>query len=293
MPSCRRCSVTDAAYRERRFTAQDGRGLYFRDYGDPDSAATPVLCLGGLTRNAKDFDALARRLAAERRVLCLDLRGRGRSDYDPNWRNYRPASYLNDIAHLLPVAGVHRVVVVGTSLGGVLAMAMGATMPSALAGVVLNDIGPEIERGGLEPILSYIRVDRPQPDWESAVRTIRTHLPDLVYQDAAMFEAMARNTFREGKDGLLHFDWDVNIVKPALADGGATADLWPFFRGLRPVPMLAFRGDASRLLTADCFARMGRERPDARMVTVPRTGHAPTLDEPECVAALDAFLREL
>ena len=293
MPSCRRCSVTDAAYRERRFTAQDGLGLYFRDYGDPDSAATPVLCLGGLTRNAKDFDALARRLAAERRVLCLDLRGRGRSDYDPNWRNYRPATYLNDIAHLLPVAGVHRVVVVGTSLGGVLAMAMGATMPSALAGVVLNDIGPEIERGGLEPILSYIRVDRPQPDWKSVVRTIRTHLPDLVYQDEAMFEAMARNTFREGKDGLLRFDWDVNIVNPALADGGATADLWPFFHGLRSVPLLAFRGEASRLLTADCFARMGRERPDARMVTVPRTGHAPTLDEPECVAALDAFLREL
>ena len=285
--------MPDPAYRERRFAAQDGLGLYFRDYGDSDSAATPVLCLGGLTRNAKDFDALARRVARERRVLCLDLRGRGRSDYDPDWRNYRPATYLNDIAHLLAVAGVHRVAVVGTSLGGVLAMAMGASMPSALAGAVLNDIGPEIGRGSLEPILSYIRVDRPQPDWESAVRTIRTFLPDLVYQDEAMFDAMARNTYREGEDGLLHFDWDVNIVKPALADRGATPDLWPFFRGLRAVPLLAFRGEASKLLTAECFARMGAERPDARMVTVPRTGHAPTLDEPECVAALDAFLRRL
>ena len=226
-------------------------------------------------------------------MLCLDLRGRGRSDHDPNWRNYHPATYLNDIAHLLAIADVHRVVVVGTSLGGVLAMAMGASMPSALAGAVLNDIGPEIERGGLEPILSYIRVDRPQPDWDGAIRAIRTHLPDLVYQDEAMFEAMARNTFREGDDGLLHFDWDVNIVKPALADRSATPDLWPLFRGLRSVPLLAFRGEASELLTADCFAKMGRERPDARMVTVPRTGHAPTLTEPECVEALDAFLREL
>ena len=285
--------MTDSAYRELRFTSQDGLGLHYRDYGNPASTATPVLCLGGLTRNARDFDTLARRLSAERRVLCLDLRGRGRSDHDPDWRNYRPATYLKDIAHLLPVAGVHRVVVVGTSLGGVLAMGMGAAMPSALAGVVLNDIGPEIERGGLDPILDYIRVDRPQPDWESAVRTIRTHLPDLVYQDEAMFEAMARNTFREGEDGRLHFDWDVNIVKPALADGVATADLWPFFRGLRSVPLLAFRGAASQLLTADCFARMAAERRDARMVTVPRTGHAPTLDEPECVEALDAFLREL
>ncbi len=285
--------MPDAAYRERRFAAQDGLQLYFRDYGDPGSAATPVLCLGGLTRNARDFDALARRLAGERRVLCLDLRGRGRSDYDPDWRNYVPATYLNDIAHLLAVAGVHRVVVVGTSLGGVLAMAMGAAMPSALAGAVLNDIGPEIERGGLDPILSYIRVDRPQPDWESAVRTIRTLLPDLAFQDEAMFEAMARNTWREGGDGLLHFDWDVNIVRPALADGGATADLWPFFRGLRRVPLLAFRGAASTILSADCFARMAGERPDAGMVTVPRTGHAPTLGEPECIAALDAFLGRL
>ncbi len=285
--------MPDWAYREHRFIAQDGLGLYFREYGDRYSTATPLLCLGGLTRNAKDFHALARRVAPERRVLCLDLRGRGRSDHDPNWRNYHPATYLNDIAHLLAIADVHRVVVVGTSLGGVLAMAMGASMPSALAGAVLNDIGPEIERGGLEPILSYIRVDRPQPDWDGAIRAIRTHLPDLVYQDEAMFEAMARNTFREGDDGLLHFDWDVNIVKPALADRGATPDLWPLFRGLRSVPLLAFRGEASELLTADCFAKMGRERPDARMVTVPRTGHAPTLTEPECVEALDAFLREL
>ena len=285
--------MPEGGYRERRFTAQDGLGLYFRDYGDPDSSAAPVLCLGGLTRNAKDFDALARRLAGHRRVLCLDLRGRGCSDHDPDWRNYRPATYLNDIAHLLQVAGLHRVVVVGTSLGGVLAMAMGASMPSALAGAVLNDIGPEIERGGLAPILSYIRIDRPQPDWESAVRTIRSHLPDLAYQDEAMFEAMARNTWREGEDGLLHFDWDVNIVRPALADGGATPDLWPYFRGLRAVPLLAFRGEVSKILSADCFARMGFERPDARMVTVPRTGHAPTLDEPECVAALEAFLREV
>ena len=285
--------MPEGEYRERRFAAQDGLKLYFRDYGDPDSPATPLLCLGGLTRNARDFDALARRLAGERRVLCLDLRGRGRSDYDPDWRNYRPATYLNDIAHLLAVANVHRVAAVGTSLGGVLAMAMGAAMPSALAGVVLNDIGPEIERAGLAPILDYIRVDRAQPDWENAVRTIRTLLPDLAYQDEAMFEAMARNTWREGEDGLLHFDWDVNIVRSALADRGATPDLWPLFRGLRRVPLLAFRGEASKLLTADCFARMAGERPDASMVTVPRTGHAPTLNEPECVAALDDFLRRL
>ena len=195
--------MPEPAYRERRFTAPDGLGLYFRDYGDPGSAATPVLCLGGLTRNAKDFDALARRVARERRVLCPDLRGRGRSDYDPNWRNY-PATYLNDIAHLLTVAASIASWWSEPRSAGYWRWRW-ARRCRRRAGAVLNDIGPEIERGGLEPILSYIRVDRPQPNWESAVRTIRTLLPDLVYQDEAMFEAMARNTYREGDDGLLHF----------------------------------------------------------------------------------------
>ena len=113
------------AYREQRFTAQGGVSLYFRDYGDPGSVATPLLCLSGLFRNARDFDLLVHRLAGERRVLCPDLRGRGRSDYDPDWRNYKLGTYLNDIAHLLAFANVHRVVVVGTSFGGVLEMVLG------------------------------------------------------------------------------------------------------------------------------------------------------------------------
>ncbi len=281
------------AYIERRFTAPDGLSLYFREYGDPASATTPVLCLGGFSRNARDFDALARRLAGERRVLCPDLRGRGRSDYDPDWRNYQPGTYLNDIAHLLTVANAHRFVVIGTSFGGVLAMAIGAFMPFALASVVLNDMGPEVEQGRSDAALAYISVDRPQPDWVSAVEAIKTLMPGAAFQTEAMFEAMVRNTYREGEDGLLHFDWDVNIVKPIIGTRDATPNRWTFFRGLRPIPLLAFRGEVSDLLSEECFARMGREYPEARLVTVPRTGHAPTLTEPECVAALDAFLRDL
>ena len=218
--------------REHRFTAKDGLSLYFRDYGDPGSAATPVLCLGGLFRNARDFDPIARILAEERRVLCPDLRGRGRSDHDPDWRNYRPRIYLDDIASLLAFADVSRVVAVGTSFGGMLAMALPAVMPFGLAGLVLNEAGPEV-------------------------------------------------------------DWDVNIVKPIVEAQGAPPDFWPYFRGLRPIPLLAFRGEVSDAFTVECFLRMGREYPEARLVSVPRTGHAPTLAEPECVAALDAFLRDL
>ena len=281
------------AYREQRFTSNDGLSLYFRDYGDPGSAATPVLCLAGLFRNARDFDLFARRLAEERRVLCPDLRGRGRSDYDPDWRNYRPATYLSDISQLLAIAKVHKVVVVGTSFGGLLAMAFGAFMPLALAGIVLNDAGPEVDQDGLDHILSYISVDRPQPDWKSAAKAVKTQQPGAMFQSEAMFEEMVRSTYRKGEDGLLHFDWDVNIVKPIIETRGTSPDLWPYFRGLHPIPLLAFRGAVSELFSEECFLRMGREYPAARLVTVPGTGHAPTLTEPECLAALDAFLCDL
>lgn len=281
------------AYRERRFHARDGLSLYFRDYGDPDSAATPVLCLGGLFRNCRDFDPFAERLARDRRVLCPDLRGRGRSDYDPDWRHYRPAIYLDDISRLLEAANTGRVIVVGTSFGGLLAMALGAFMPLGLAGLVLNDAGPEVERDRLESVLDYIGAERPQPDWESAAEAVRTHPPGAVFQTGAMLEAMVRNTYREGGDGLLHFDWDVNIVRPLVEDRADPPDLWPHFRGLRPIPLLVFRGEVSDVFPEQCFRRMGREYPEARLVTVPGTGHAPTLTEPECIAALDEFLHGL
>lgn len=281
------------SFRDRRYTAQDGLGLYYREYGDRLAPRTTVLCLAGLTRNAKDFHTFATRLAEDRLVLCPDLRGRGRSDHDPDWRHYDPRIYLNDIVQLLTLANVHRVVVVGTSLGGLLAMGLGAALPSALAGVVLNDIGPDLQPSGLKNIVNYISVDRPQPDWESAKAALRTLLPDLCFQTEELLDAMVRNTFREFEDGLLHFDWDVDIIRPTIRSGGHVPDLWPLFRGLRAVPTLAFRGEKSGLLTAECFARMGQEHPRLRQVTVRDTGHAPSLSEPECMAAIDDFLNEL
>lgn len=280
------------AFREHRFTAHDGISLYYRDYGDAASAATPVLCLGGFTRNSRDFDLLARRLASERRVLCLDLRGRGQSDYDPDWRNYQPATYLKDIAQLTAQANIGRVVVVGTSFGGLLAIALGAFMPFTLAGVVLNDVGPEIQPGAADRVRDYISVDRPQPDWDRAAEAVRTQMPGSVFQTEALFRMMVRSTYREGEDGLLHFDWDVNIARSFDRSRSAAPDLWPFFRGLHPIPLLVFRGEASDVLSEECFTRMGREYPIARLVTVGNTGHAPTLTEPECVAALDEFLHD-
>ena len=280
-------------FRERRFTSRDGLGLYFRDYGDPLAPATPVLCLAGLTRNSKDFHDLAERLAAGRRVICPDYRGRGRSDADPDWRNYALAVLVDDVMHLVALAGLHRAVVVGTSLGGVLAMALAAARPAMLAGVVLNDVGPEIGSSGLDAIIDYVRHDRPQPDLRSAEREIRDRLPALRFQDDAMWSKVVRNTYRDCDDGMLRFDWDVAIIKPLLGGADAMADLWPLFRALARVPVLALRAEYSDILTIECFERMAAVKPDLRRVTVPRTGHAPTLVEPECVVAIEEFLADV
>jgi len=277
------------AFRERRFTSSDGLGLYWRDYGDAASAATPVLCLSGLTRNSKDFDDLAQRLRPHRRVVSLDYRGRGQSEYDPDWRHYQPPVYLQDIRHLLAVAGLARVVVVGTSLGGALAMALGLVVPGVLAGVVINDIGPTLSGKGLSRILDYIGTDRPQPDWPAAAAHLREMFPDLSLKTEERWLAMARNTYRPGADGLLHFDWDVRLAEP-LRRSREPLDLWPMYRSLRHVPVLAVRGGISDVLSEDTFRRMRDEKPDLHQAVVPGCGHCPTLEEPEVVEALDHFL---
>ncbi len=280
-------------YLEHRYTAQDGLSLYVREYGDPASPATPVLCLGGFFRNSRDFDLPARILAQKRWVLCPDLRGRGRSEFDSDWHNYQLKTYIYDIVQLLNHHNIHKVVVIGTSYGGLLALFFTMVMPLSFAGLVLNDAGPEFITDHFKSMLDYICVDRPQPDWESAAQAIRTHMPGAAFQTEALFDTMVRNTYREGPDRLLHFDWDPNITKPFIGAQEAFPDLWPHFRGLHPIPLLTFRGEISDVFSKECFTRIKREYPGARLVSVSQTGHAPTLVEPECVEALDAFLHDL
>jgi pimeloyl-ACP methyl ester carboxylesterase len=280
-----------ADFRARRLAAQDGLSLYYRDYGDPLSPRLPLVCLTGLTRNSADFADLAARHVDERRLLCLDYRGRGRSAYDSDWRNYDPRIYVSDIVHLLAANDVHRAVVVGTSLGGVLTMALAVLKPGVLAGAVLNDIGPDVVPGGLARIMGYIGTDQPQPDWPTAARYLQQLLPRLSIRTEEGWLKMARATFREGEDGLLHFDWDVKLAKPMLAQANNTPDLWPYFAALRRVPTLVLRGAISDVLSPETLQRMIRVKPDLEHVTVPNSGHTPTLNEPEAAAAIDAFIR--
>ncbi|MDA8232227.1 MAG: alpha/beta hydrolase [Magnetospirillum sp.] len=276
--------------RDATYTTGDGLRLFYRDWGDPLSPRTPLLCLPGLTRNSADFEDLAARHAGARRVICPDYRGRGRSDYDPDWRRYHPRVYLEDLRHLLAAEGVGRAVVVGTSMGGLLALGLRAAAPSSVAGVVLNDIGPDLSPGGLGRIAGYIGRDRPQPDWDSAVAELKRLMPRLSLDTEETWQRFARATYREGADGRLHFDWDVRLAKALGRVTGAMPDLWALFRGLRDVPVMAVRGGVSDLLSPETFDRMAGELPHLVRATVPGCGHCPTLGEPAVALRLDEFL---
>jgi pimeloyl-ACP methyl ester carboxylesterase len=277
-------------YRARHLSAQDGLQLYYRDYGDRLSAKLPLLCLTGLTRNSEDFADLAAHFATTRRVICPDYRGRGRSAYDADWRNYDPVVYLGDIGHILMANDIHRVVVIGTSLGGLLAMGLAVMRPTSIAAAVINDIGPDVDPDGLARIIDFIGIDRPQPDWPSAVAMLRKALPRLAIRDAQWWERFARATYREGANGTLHFDWDIAIVESLRRGAGVIPDLWPLFRALRDIPTLAVRGGISDVLTEEGLQRMIAVKPDLVAVTVPGIGHTPTLDEPEIRGVLDDFI---
>ncbi len=279
--------------RERRITARDNLRLFVRDWGDANSGATPLLCLPGLTRNSNDFITLARRLAPERRVICPDMRGRGQSGYAADWRSYNPGQYLDDLRHVLAALGLSQVIVVGVSLGGLLGMAIAAAFPTVLAGLVINDVGPDITPGGAGRILAYVAQDRPQPDWSAAVRHLKDRFRNLSLETEEDWLSFTRGTFREDPDGRLHFDWDTSIIRPLVEPEEPPPDLWNLWRAVRAIPVLAIRGGASDILSETSFARMKEEKPDLLQVTLPGIGHCPTLNEPPVRKAIDDFLRAL
>ncbi len=286
--------MTSNAWQDRYFSSADGLRLYYRDYACAEAGRVPVLCLPGLTRNSRDFESIALRIRRSRRVLSADLRGRGLSQHDPNWRNYHPGTYVVDVARLLADAGVPRVIVLGTSLGGILAMVIAATASQALAGVILNDVGPEVAPEGLQRIASYVGRNDPVRTWDEAAAQARATYglawPEATDEDWMNF---ARRSYTD-VDGVPQLAMDPMIGEAVrAAPAGAAPDLWPVFAALRPIPTLALRGALSDVLSQDTFDRMAREKPDLERVTVARRGHPPMLDEPECVAAIEQFLARI
>ncbi len=282
------------SYTEKFWTSHDGLRLYTRIYEGPGAAAPTVLCLHGLTRNSRDFEDLAPHLQSRYRVIVPDVRGRGLSARDPNPQNYQPAIYIHDIVGLLDVTETQRVTVIGTSMGGLLGMMMGVGHRGRVAGIVLNDMGPEVDPVGLERIKGYAGKLPPPKNWDDAIEQTRamfaTAWPGL---SDARWSALARRGYREDAKGVVSVDADPMIGEMLRAAPAATANLWPFWSALRGIPMLVLRGAHSDILSAATFAKMKIENPELMQLEVGQRGHVPLLDEPECLAAIDRFLAEI
>lgn len=283
-----------AEYDDGFWWSNDGLRLHYRHYRGPDGMP-PLLCLPGLTRNARDFDDLARHVAGRFPVLAVDLRGRGESAYAKDPMTYVPLVYLQDIAGLIAELKIEKVIAVGTSLGAILTMLLAATDPARLAGAILNDLGPELEPAGLARIRGLVGRSQSWPTWLHAARAL-AEINAAIYPDYRLDDwlAMAKRVCRLTSGGRVVFDYDMKIAEPFRLPGGeGGVDLWPAFGALAPLPVLLVRGKLSDLLSARTALEMKRRKPDMDYCEVPGTGHAPTLMEPPAIAAIDAFLARL
>ena len=285
-------------YADLRYQSSDGLALYARDYRGqehPDSKPV-VLCLHGLTRNSADFEDLAAHLAEDFRVLVPEQRGRGQSQWDPVPDNYQPNTYVADTLGLLDQLDIQQVIIVGTSMGGLMAMIMAATARDRIAGIVLNDIGPEVDPRGLQRIQGYVGRTAPVTSWQEAAATVQA-LNSIAFPDYEETDwmRMARQLYFENSHGVPELAYDPAISKPISADTSAAVppNLWPLFEGLSGIPTLALRGALSDILSADCFAEMQKRVPSINAIEIPGRGHAPALNEPDALAAIDRFIEEL
>ena len=283
-------------FEEKRWTSADGLSLYYRDYAGPEGYdGPPVICLHGLTRNSRDFEDLAEHLAQTRRVLVPEMRGRGNSDYAPESATYTPIQYVQDIELLLAQEGVERFISVGTSMGGLLTIMLAAAKPGRVAAFVINDIGPEVNPEGVKRIGGYVGQGKSYPTWVHAARSLAevhsASFPDYELDD---WLKTAKQGLVVSQNGRISHDYDMAISEPFKQPGNAApADLWPAFDALKGVPMLLVVGELSDLITPATIAKMHERNPAMSTITVPRVGHAPTLDEPPVREAIDALLAKV
>jgi pimeloyl-ACP methyl ester carboxylesterase len=286
--------MAEPGYDDGYWYSADGLRLHYRDYPG-DAGKAPILCIPGLTRNARDFEGVAARLAGKRRVIAVDLRGRGESDYATDPLSYAPPVYLQDLLALVAGQGLPPMVAFGTSLGGLLAMLIGLATRPVLAGVLLNDVGPVLGGDGMARIRSYVGKDVSFATWAEAAAGIAVShegaFPDYTGEDWLVW---ARRVCRADTDGQIRFDYDRGLAEPfKLPAPEPAVDLWPAFEALRGLPALLVRGELSDVLEVETASEMARRLPDMDFVNLPRIGHAPTLEEPEAAAAIDRLLAKV
>jgi len=281
--------MPESGFTSRFVSASDGLKLHYRDYGPLAATALPVICLPGFARTAADFHEVALALSQDeakpRRVLALDYRGRGLSDYDKNWKNYDIRVELDDLIQVLVAGGIEQAIFVGTSRGGLLTMALGAARPAMIRGVVFNDVGPVIDARGLLRIRGYVgKLPMPRSFQEGAEILKRLSDQQFPILGDAEWEMMARRTWTD-RDGALKPDYDVRLMK-VLEELDLEAPLpvlWPYFDALKTVPMLAIRGANSDLLAENTLEEMAERHPDCETHTAPGQGHAPLLGSKDMI----------
>ena len=279
------------SHRDIHFTSADGLTLYGRDY-PAESDATPLLCLSGLTRNVRDFEPLAQWLGGQRRLITTDYRGRGQSAYaDP--KTYRPDVELGDALRLLDTLAIERVSVIGTSRGGIIAMIMAAQFPQRLAGVLLNDVGPVIEKASLHRIRSYLGKAVAFASWVEAASALKKNHPGFESLSEQEWLSYARRVFIE-KDGRIINDYDLRLAEAFPSDEeiekAEAPDLWPLFATLLAHPVTVLRAQQSDLLSEATVAEMKKRHPRLIAHTIRQRGHVPFLDEPDARAAINSWL---
>jgi pimeloyl-ACP methyl ester carboxylesterase len=283
-------------YNDGYWWSPDGLRLHYRDYPAQDDGRPALLCLPGLTRNARDFEPLAEKLAGRWRMICPDMRGRAESAYAKDPMTYVPLTYLHDLERLLTDLALTRFVIVGTSLGGIIAMIMASTRPDRIAGAVINDVGPKIEEAGLARIRGYVGSGSTHPTWVHAARSVAENNADVFpgYR-LDQWLAMAKRLYRLNSSGRVVLDYDMRIAEPLRVPGGETGvDLWPTLAGFKNVPTLIVCGGLSDLFSAVTAERMRTDiGGDTEIVTVPRVGHAPLLNEPEAFAGIERLLERV
>ena len=286
----------DTGFRSLFISARDGLRLHVRDYGPLAAPALPVVCLPGFARTAADFHelalALAEAAAARGGGVPLYSGARGRSDYARDWREYEIRIELDDVMQVLAATGIAQAVFVGTSRGGLLTMALAAARPTAIAGVVLNDVGPVIDARGLLRIRGYVgKLPTPRSFAEGAEILKRLSDQQFPLFGEAEWEMMARRTWTQRNDALVP-DYDPRLLKTLeeLDLEAPLPELWPYFAGLGHVPLLAIRGANSDLLAEKTLVEMGARHSHCETFTAPGQGHAPLLGSKDMVRRIGRLI---
>ncbi|WP_340589380.1 alpha/beta hydrolase [Erythrobacter alti] len=280
------------SWQDKTWESADGLTLHYRDYPGRDDRP-PILCIPGLTRTVRDFEPVADAFAGDWRVIVVNLRGRGESDYSKDPQTYKPSTYVEDILALLEQEGLDKVVALGTSLGGIVSMLMAFQHPGRFAGVVLNDIGPHVEQLGLDRIKDYVGHGGSFPTWMHAARALQ-ETSDYVYPGYKMRDwlRLAKRLMVVGNSGRISFDYDMKIAEPLAAEQ-ESPDMWPLFDALAGIPVMVLRGELSDLLSTQTVEKMQSRMPALEAVTVPGVGHVPTLEEPAAQAAIARLLEKV